>query len=103
MVKFSAFLSAWHWPLDDRDLGLGGASYQVQKFVARVGSLVACSVCQLTFTGWRKGAGNHCRQRHIGWAQRGHGLSSRLRQTVDPTMLGTLLGMTGCLVGHLES
>ena len=36
---------------------------------------------------------NHCRLRHIGWEKRGHGLTSRLRESAFKPFLNELLGL----------
>ena len=38
---------------------------------------------------------HHCRLRHVGWEKCGHGLTSRPRETSEPTFLDSLLGVFG--------
>ena len=42
---------------------------------------------------------HHCRLRHLGWEKCGHGLTSRPRETSDPSFLDSILGVFGYPAG----
>ena len=49
-------------------------------FLRGIGRFLPCTI-----------GGNHCRLRHIGWEQSGHGLSSRPEESADHLLLNALL------------
>ena len=53
-----------------------------------LGRCVPCSV-----------GANHCRLRHLGWEECGHGLTSRPRESASEGFLDELLVLFGCLSG----
>ena len=104
------FVSTLRWPAGGLDLGVGGVSGQGVQFqcrlfclvqalifgvlVAFIGAMMRC-LCLLPgllgrFVPCSIGT-NHCRLRHVGWEESGHGLTSRPRESASEVFLDELL------------